>query len=431
MSLPLKRACARLLLATLAVTPVAFASSVETCAPPPSPVSLSQAVQRALCANPSLRGYQFELAAAQANSDRARAAYLPSVTAGYSKQRLDAGGETSQRQVALNWLLYDFGGRSATYDAAKASAAAASSVLADQAQSLALDVAQGYFQLQANEAAVDAALAQEAASKHALELATARHKAGEAIRLDVLQAQSALSQATVARTRAVAAVATSRAYLAMLLDVPAESSAGLKLAGFADEVGKAPPQALADLVLQAKSARADLRAGQEQLRALRSQAEAARAAHLPTVSLVGNLGRTTAAAGPSVSSNSIGINVSIPLFAGGATQAQARALTAQADAQEQRLHSATNRAGYDVVSTYQTLLAASDQLAAASTLAESARAALDQAVARYRAGVGAMLEVFDSLSKRASAEETLISSRLNLQLARVQLARSLGQMPVQ
>lgn len=409
----------------------AWALEPADCPMPVERLTLSKAVDQALCVNPGLHSYRFDSAASRADIDAAKAGYLPTLSATASSARLSSGVQSNDQALALKWLLWDFGARDATVSAAKATLSASEAKEIGAAQDLALDVAKSFFQLQANKAALGAAVAQVTASQKALDLADARHRAGEAIKLDVLQAQSALSQALVAKSQAQTALATQQAYFAMLLAVPAETANLVFIDETPVELSPSlPTTGLAELVRTAKERRTDLVASAAQVTALERKVEAARSEYLPTVTLNGTFQRSGVSDSPASRTNSIGISVNIPIFSGGETRAKVSSLRAQADAQADRLAAAKNQAGYEVVAAYEAVKSSVDQLSAAESLSTAAKEAYDQALARYRAGVGTMLEVFNALSQQSSAQETLISAQLGYRLSRAQLAHSLGEMPI-
>lgn len=408
------------------------AHAQATCTLPDGRLNLSQAVEHAFCANPSLRASRFDAEAAAADADRARAAYRPSVSATTSVSIPEEGASSSQYGVALNWLLFDFGERAAKNAAARAVLSAAESTAQAQAQDLALSVAQVFFQVQAAEAAVNSALAQEVQARQALRVAKARYAVGDVPRLDELQARSTVAQAQHALAKARGSLATQRAALATLLGVPADEFRRVAVDGAStsDTVATQTPQALADMVQRALAFRADLDAARSRLASLDAQTNAARAQHLPTVSLSANLSRSNPARGASIDNRAIGFTVSIPLYSGGATDAQVRSLTAQAEAQKERLAAAEAKVAQEVVSAVENVTSSAAQLEAALALSQAAAEAQEQSLARYQGGVGTSLEMLDAMAKNAAAAETLINARLAAQLARVQLARSIGQMPV-
>lgn len=412
---------------------MALSAHARACPALNSPFSLSEAVAQSMCANPEMQSYRWDAKSSAANEDVARAAYLPTVSASLATTRESAGTEAGyQRGVALQWLVYDFGGREARVAAAASSRSAAEASADDKAQGLALQVAEAYFQVQATGASTEAAIVQEKAAAKALELATARHKAGLAVALEVLQAKSALAQATVTRTRAQGQAQVQKALLAKLIGVPAQESAALAVEPVAagSQQGLAVPRGLDELVQEARKSRSDITAQRAKAEALSAQARSARAAYLPSIGLNAGINRGNSVFGDTSSAKTIGLTVSIPLFSGGADTAQTRSLEAQAMAQRELLAAKENEAGYDVVAAHETLVSAMAQLEASTVLVESASLAVQQAIARYEAGVGTMLEVLDTLSKGASADETHINSQLSARLARAQLARSLGQLPV-
>lgn len=412
----------------------AGSASAQDCLPPQGKLSLMQAVDQALCANSTLHAFQRDALAADSEAQRAGAAYLPTVAATVGASiPLSGSGSANQYGLTVNWLLLDFGERSGRAAAAKASAVASNAMAANQAQDLALQVAQAYLQLHAAQASVVSAEAQVGAAEQALKLANARHAAGESARLEVLQAQSAMAQARVFQTKATTSTRVQRAALAALLGVPAQDWRSIEITGVSSfgEIAAPSTESLAELVSRAKATREDLLAARARVEALRAQTQAARSAYFPTAALAASLSRINAGSGPSISSRTVGVVVNIPIYSGGATDAQVSSLVAQTDAQSERVAAAENKVAFDVVSAFETLNSSGEQLQAAQTLQDSATAAREQAQARYEAGVGTTLELFDALAKKALADETLISAQLDFHLSRAQLARSLGLMPVQ
>ena len=85
---------------------------------PSGPISLAQAVERALCANPATRSAWLAARLRAAELGQAYSAYLPSLSLSGSVSRNGARMLPSDRSVwqlglDAQYLLYDFGGRAA------------------------------------------------------------------------------------------------------------------------------------------------------------------------------------------------------------------------------------------------------------------------------------------------------------------------------
>ncbi|PWT70215.1 MAG: TolC family protein, partial [Proteobacteria bacterium] len=189
-----------------------YAGSTTSCAQAPripDPLLLADAIDLALCNNPTTRQSWANAKAAAAEVGIARSAYLPVITGNASAQRDQtwntpvAGGQNRfDLSVSLNYLLFDFGGRDAAVELARQSLLAADWSHNATLQGVLLSAVQSYYQLYATQEAVQANLAAEKASQTSLEASKARQRVGSATRADVLQAQTAYSQTQLNRTQA-------------------------------------------------------------------------------------------------------------------------------------------------------------------------------------------------------------------------------------
>ena len=171
---------------------------------PPSTITLDQAIDAALKNNPDTREAWFAARAAEAALGSKRAAYLPEIdlNASFTRARNAAQGGHSITlsnsygpSLALSYLLFDFGGRAAQVEEARQTLIATSFAQNETIQNVILRVEQsyyGYLGAKSLLASQDATVKERQAS---LDAANARHNAGVATIADVLQAQTALSQA--------------------------------------------------------------------------------------------------------------------------------------------------------------------------------------------------------------------------------------------
>ena len=195
----------------------------------PDPLRLPEAIDIALCNNAQTRQSWATAKVQAAALGQAQSTYLPDISANISLDRSEvrnvgrnSGGTTGlDASIGINWLLFDFGGREANVELARQSLLAANWSHNNTLQSVVLDTVQSYYLLYATQEAVQATLAAEKASRTSLEATRARQKAGTATRADVLQAQTAYSQAQLNRTQAEGDAAVAKGVLANAMGLSA------------------------------------------------------------------------------------------------------------------------------------------------------------------------------------------------------------------
>ena len=404
---------------------------------PARPLALPDLVDIALCRAPATRGAWAGVRAAAEREVQARAAYGPRLDASVgpdaSWSRFSGGGfpvstnssASATAALSLNWLLYDFGGREARIALAEAGRAAALAGFADRAQAVVLETGIAYNSSIAAYQSVDAQRANLGFAKNSLEAATAREKAGIAIKSDRLQADAAFARAQLDLRRAEGTLETQLGRLATALSLP--PSTRIALAPAREGSAVALRQSADALIAEADRLRPDLQLGEANLaqaQAALRQAEAARRPHVP---LGAGPTVTAGTAARDVASGSAGVTLNIPLFdSGGRTSAvrEARASAEQADA---NLQDSRQQAALDVWSRYQDLAVNATNLETARRLLASADEAAALAQGRYRAGLATITELLDAQASLAGAREQLVSAELAVRSSELQLARSIGQ----
>jgi len=387
-----------------------------------------EVVDLALCQNPKTHEAWAAARAQAALVGAAQASYLPGLDGRLDSSRSwrDSGSATQQNGASftLSWLLYDFGARDATLENARQLLSAATSSLDASVQTVFLSALQAYYNAQAARAAVTAALESEKASRESLTAAEVRYRVGTGTPADRLQAQTALSQATLNRIRAEGSLRTAVGTLANGMGL--EASQPIRL----DEIPQTVPPASFEthvdtLIADAKINRPDLRAAEAQVLAANASIDVTRTAGLPRLSL---------AAGPSwldsnnISSHSgsIGLTLSVPIFSGFDTTYRVRAAQARAEAAGAQRDSLRLQVTLDVWSSYQNLMTATQTIRSSTDLQASAEQSERVALGRYKAGVGTILDVLNAQSALAAARVQRIQAQLDWNVSRATLARAVG-----
>jgi outer membrane protein TolC len=193
----------------------------------------------------------------------------------------------------------------------------------------------------------------------------------------------------------------------------------------------APYQLLTPLPLEvylerAYASRADYQAAQAQVRAAELSHRAASAGRLPSIDFNANYGDVGVNPGNSNGTWQVNGGLNIPIFAGGKVHSdvlEADALLKQAHSQ---LNDLRGRIDYEVRASLLDLSSAAEQVEVARSSVQLAEEALTQSRDRFSAGVTDNLEVVQAQESVASAHESYIQSLYAHNLAKVELAYSIG-----
>ena len=413
---------------------------------PAGPLTLPDLVDLALCRNPATAAAWASVRSATAGIGIARGADLPSLSVsvgptlsrtdsfrnqsfvtqgqsfGTSSNSTDLGSTAS---LALNYLIFDFGGRRARIDGARAQQAGALASFADTAQTIALNTVTAFNSVEAGRGSVTAAEASVVFARRSFDTARAREVAGVATPADRLQAASSLAQAQLTLTQARGNLRTSEGQLATVVALP--PSTRLDLAA-------PPPLGSSDLlrsnvdslIADAERLRPDIAAQRAQVTVADANVRAARSDLFPSVGASAQNNLNYANSTNDRNSASVGVTLSIPVFNGygrtyAVTQAQAQRDRAAALAEQTR-----QNAGLDVFTNYTALDTAIKSLATARELIAASLAAADIAQGRYKAGVGTFTDLLNAQSQLASARQQLVQADFNVRTSQAQLARAIG-----
>ncbi|MDE1546428.1 TolC family protein [Dechloromonas agitata] len=394
---------------------------------PDTPLTAVDAVDLMLCNHPQTREVWAAARAQAAQVGVARAGWLPTLSGSAGTTRFDYQNSAYTRDsaaITLSWLLYDFGQRSASVESAQQLLGAAAATQDVTVQTLFLNALQAYYAAQATRAAVASALQAERSAQESFQAAAARYQVGVATPADRLQAQTALSQATLNRIKAEGEARNALGTLANALGFAAQQR--IVLADLPAVPATAAFQKEVDgLIAEAQARRPDLRAAEAQLKAAEASVELARAQGRPTISL--GAGPTwQESAGVTQQGGSIGLTLNVPIFSGFETTYRVRSAAAQAEvraAQRDRLRS---QVALDVWKAYQSLTTATQSLQTTADLVASAEQSERVALGRYKAGVGTILDVLSAQAALASARLQRIQAQLDWNVYRATLAQSVG-----
>lgn len=415
--------------------------------PLPARLTLEDMIERVLCHDPQARLNWANARAQAAYVGVRQSAYLPrlnassGITTGRNDTNYEQREEYSSRghksqvdhRLALSWVLFDFGRRDAAFRNARHLLIAANANQNEQLQQTFILAAQLYYDTLAAQNSQIAAAQVAALAAENLKAASAKHDAGAAALSDRLQAQAAYSQAALNEVRSNGALVNAKGLIALRMGLAPR--APLELAG---SLTRRPDtqfvKSIDELLEQAKQDHPSLVAAKARLNAAKAAIDESKAEGRPTLSLVANasdvqLNQSMAFNGDSrTRDNSVGLQLSIPLFEGFERTYQVRGAQARLEAREAEVSDVEQRISIDLWGNYQTLITETQSLERTAEWVEQSNQALEVVQGRYQSGVGSMIELLNALTAYASAEQQHINALNSWQMARLKLAASLGRL---
>lgn len=408
------------------------------------PLDLLEAVERALCNSPQTRQAWAEVQLRTAQVDVSRAPFWPTLSAVASSTQSNittiddvtnnsykSRTNPSDYALNLNWTLVDFGLRRANLDAARQLLGAANASQDATLQTVFMTAAQAYYELLSMQVALVASTETEQSARQSFIAADAKYQAGAGALADKLQAQTTFAQATLDRVKSSGDLNSAHGALSIAMGMEVNTSYIL-----VDDKQTLPNTAFVQsvnaLLDDAKRHHPSLLAAQAQVQVAEAGVRAAKAEQWPTVSLNAALDRSKQTVQPPSNifthNNSIGIQVTIPLFDGFGRQSRVRAARAQVDAKSADLAQTEQQVAFEVWKSYQSLATEIANLQATVDLLESATQSFNVAQGRYKAGVGTIIELLNAQSALANAKQQRIRALSNWRVARLRLAASLGKL---
>lgn len=314
------------------------------------------------------------------------------------------------------------------YMAARHNFAAAGLTAKDARQMVILAVGNAYFLAVADQARVASVEAEQKAAKGALDDATASHEAGTSPRIDELRARVDFQREEQLLIAAENALEKDKLALARVIGLPldqkftlsdADAFTGLDTLGM--ETSE-PDAAIA----RAKENRADLASLKEETQAGIEEHKAATADRLPTIKADADFGDIGVNVRHSHGTSDAVGSISIPLFKEAQFHGESLYTAAQLDALKAELSDKNAQIDADIRDALLDLKSSRKLVEVAKSNVDLGAEALSEARLRYANGVGDNLSVTDALAAYAQANAQLVASQYQYNMARLSLARALG-----
>ncbi len=424
-----------------------LAAAVMTAAPVGAAESLHDAWTMALGRDPAVAAVQADAEAAAAGERAARAGRLPRIEATGGYTRYDTApslsivtpglafrtppvfdeDDTVMGGLQLTLPLYTGGALSASIRAARLARAAADAVGEQTVADLRMDVAERYvgvLRARRAQASAEANATSLAAHVGDVEAMVSREMVATS---DLLAARVALANAAQQRLRAtngvqLAAAAYNRR-LGQPLDRVPEIEDRASLNGL-------PPETrdLAALLAAARANRSELRALEARAGALEAQGRAERAKLLPQVALQGGWQHLETTVLDREEFSSVGVGFRWTLFDGGQSLNQARSLERAGRAARLRREDAAGLLELQVREAWLGMAEAEARRDATRESVEQAEENLRISRELYGAGLASNTQVLDAIALRVTAANNRDDAAMDVELARLRLARAVGEL---
>ena len=293
----------------------------------------------------------------------------------------------------------------------------------DARELVVLAVGNGYLMAIATAARIETTDAQVKNAQALYGKATDQLKAGLSPAIDTLRSQVELQTRQQQLIAARNDFAKQKLSLARIIGLPPGQEFVL--------TEKAPYQSLTPLPLEvylqrAYTSRSDYQAAQAQVRAAELSRRAATAGHYPSLDVNANYGDIGVTPAHSNGTWQVTGGLNIPIFAGGKTHSDVLEADAQLKEARSQLADLRGRIDYEVRAALLDLSSAAEQVEVARSSVDLAEQAFTQSSDRFAAGVTDNLEVVQSQESVASAHESYIQSLYAHNLAKIELARAIG-----
>ncbi len=410
------------------LTPLAalLSGALLLSATPAKALGFLEAYRAALTSDPTYQAAIAENDAGQENIALGRAGLLPQISASGSRYKVKGDQEYPQqtltgtrrvtnpldytsnsrvvqlRQTLLNW------GSIAQYRQGKARAGYSGEIFRSKQQDLALRLSSSYFQVLLAQHSIELAEARRDTLNQQVKTTEKQFEAGDGTITDVDEARARfdLSAAQLIEARDQLTVA-----LRSLREMVGETPLSLAVLKTELPLVSPAPDTLEAWIELALDSSPEIAAARQALEVAAREVDKSRGGHLPTVDLIAAYNKSQSETVTSINQDTttrqVGLQVNIPIFSGGYTNA----LTNQAIANRQRatyeLEAAVNRTQLEVTRQFSGTLSGIAKVQALQLAVASSEKAVHSTKMGFQAGMRTNVDILN-------AEEQLYQSRRNL-----------------
>jgi len=317
------------------------------------------------------------------------------------------------------------------YKEAGFKAAQAEAVFAQATQDLIVRVAQAYLAVQASQDSLAFIQGQKVAISEQLAQAKRNFEVGTATITDTHEAQARFDLATSQEIAAQSDLEFKKRALQQIVGKFPERLEPLKSS---IELNPPRPNSMEDWATAAANQGYPVRAQEAALEIAVREIERARAGHLPTLNIVGSAGANSSSISATAVNNTpsdatsrtIGLQLAIPLYAGGNVSSLVRQAVANREKAQQDLESTRRTAALSARQSYLGVTNGMAQVKALEAALVSSRSALDSNKLGYEVGVRINIDVLNAQQQVYSTLRDLSRARYDTILNGLRLKAAAG-----
>ena len=422
---------------------IVAASTLLALCLPAQAMDLLQAYQAAQAQDANLQAAKANAAAERERIPQARSQMLPNLSANLSRndnhlesttpnflgqeQTTRTGYPSSNKTLSLRQPLYR-PQLAAQYRQAKAQVNDAEATLALEEQNLAVRVSAAYFEAMLTHDQLALVLAQQVAYTTQLDAARKSFAAGSGTRTDIDDAQARIDMNVALEIEARQNVTYTLQQLHAITGQPVDKLATLDV----DRLELAPPQPghLDDWTARAEQSSPQLQSLKARVDVARQEIDKAKSGHYPTLDAIAqwsqseseNVTNTTSR----YTNNLIGLQLSVPLFAGGYVSASVRQAQALLLRAEQTLEGGRRELGLQVHKEFRGITENIPKIKALEQALRSANQLVLSSSKSFQAGSRTVLDVLNAEQQRVVVLRDLAQARYMYLISRVRLLALVG-----
>jgi outer membrane protein len=294
-------------------------------------------------------------------------------------------------------------------------------------QDLALRVAQNYFDVLIAQDSVQLVEAQKAAITEQLAQAKRNFEVGTATITDSLEAQSRFDLILAQEVAAKNNLDVKRSGLQQLInEVPKE----LRPLGAGFKLDAPKPAEIEQWIADAQNNNPQLTIAQASSTLAEKEVSRNQAAHLPTLDLVANYAKNNASGGSfganDSNNKSIGVQLNVPLFQGGAVSSKSREAEANQERSKQDLENARRNVTTQTRQAYLGVVSGIAQVQALQQALTSSQSLLDASKLGQEVGIRTNLDVLNAQQQLYSTRRDLYQAEYNYLMSQLRLKAAVG-----
>ncbi|TAH50514.1 MAG: channel protein TolC [Betaproteobacteria bacterium] len=386
-----------------------------------------------------------QAAASREAVPQARAQLLPNISANLSRSKnstdresLDFLGRTTSdsfEYFSSNYALtlrqpvfrmYNF----AHYRQAQRQVEGAEATLDRSLQDLLVRLAGAYFEALLAQDQHALVIAQKEAYAGQLEAAKRLFAAGQGTRTDIDDAQARFDLTVAQELEASQNLGYTRRQLQTIVNEPVDALAALEPARM--ELQSPTPASAEDWIARGEEVNAELRALRADIEVARQEVDKARAGHYPTVDLIAQRSKSDSENNTSINTRYlttlVGVQVNVPLFAGGYALSQTRQAMANVERAEQVYEARRREVGQEIRKEFQNVAEGILRVRALEQAQRSAEQAVLSNQKGFQAGTRSRIDILDAQQQRVSVARDLAVARYRYIVARLRLQSLVGSL---